>query len=230
MQTKDVNQVRHNVSRILLISPEQNELVRRNKSRIFVWPAGESIIDSIMFQPQRPISTFIDDAIRAMDMAGLHDMGYVDGDRLTIGDGNTLQVGAPKHLTSHGWLTIDNKVYDLIVEVDVSGERLKEPNVMTVNATPAEDNPFENPLVIIASVDDFRQNGEDIEYKSAPIVDFQSRPAMAARRPKDTDESPEGRMTGRPGRVKNPLLDGRLKRNRSTARRSQDGERSVSHS
>jgi hypothetical protein len=95
------------VSRIMMVSPLQNEMLRRNRSRIFITTAGESVIDSVLFQGYRPIEEFIPAAIRAIEMAGLHDP---TGDIVLqpAFEHNATAGFMQQHLVSRGWLENDN--------------------------------------------------------------------------------------------------------------------------
>jgi hypothetical protein len=150
------------VSRIAMISPLQNEMLRRNRSRIFITVAGESPIDSVLFSGQRPIEEFIPAAARAIYMAGLKDIA---GETvLTAAFEHTPAAGfMQQHLVSRGWLEDkDNNVVDLIVELDPLpfGENIA---MKTSDAVNQIDGSNENPLVIFCGIEDLYPQLDEAE-------------------------------------------------------------------
>lgn len=220
------------VSRILRISPEQNEMTRRNYSRIFIMPVGEGFIDSVLFQGYRPVEGYMDVAKRAVALSGLADISGVNEMRpvhMPRGDG-FLQ----SHIATIGWLEAGDKtVYDLVVEVVPEGEELPDLNFPTSNANMV-DNCLDNPVIISVETADLAQ-------KFSPVSGFDGQTADEAGQDAGSDRSPQVEAQGEsesqtqtaandtngsgadmsgasedrtPGRVKNPDTDRRLKKNR----------------
>jgi hypothetical protein len=234
----DATSISHTITRVLLISPEQNELLRRNRSRIFIYPHGESLIDALIFQSCRRLEDFIPDVQRAIEMAQLEDAS--NASQLMVIDSPNITGGMmQKHIVSNGWLKIDHTVYDMVLEVAINGEVLPSPDITTMSIDESSDNAHENPLIILTGVESFAEGyyGRDgdepdnvVELTPRAQADTPSEQQedapkrRVARQTQEVDQEDEsGRMAGRPGRVKNPLLDGRLKGNR-IARRSQEGD------
>lgn len=218
------------ISRILLVSPEENETIRRNRSRIFVWPKGETAIDAMIFQSHRPIDQFSELAGRAILMAGLTIHGQQSLE-LDIVDTMTT-TGMHQHFTTRGWCVNDEgKIFDIIIEANFSDIDLPTVDVNTIDPVLDGIDTGENPLIIEADVSNLHPRYEedsDVVADETNVVEMKQpsnsettneKPEIkkAARRSdssdEDGDESTEGRMAGKPGRVKNPW-DGRLKRNR----------------
>lgn len=223
------------ISRILLVSPEKNETIRRNRSRIFVWPKGETAIDAMIFQAHRPIDQFRDLAGRAILMSGLaiHQQETLE---LDIVETKTT-TGMQQHFATRGWChNEDGKVFDIIIEATFGNESVPTVDVNTLDPVLDGIETGENPLIIEADVYNLSAQQEepsgDAEEANVVEVDFKGKvdnsastneePAeetKAARRSDDSEdgdgnETTEGRMKGKPGRVKNPW-DMRLKANRT---------------
>jgi hypothetical protein len=167
---------KHTVSRVLLVSPPQNEMIRRNFSRIFIAPVGEGAIDSILFQGYRPIEGFAEVAARAIQMAALHD---ATGSLALKPQVNPAFTGGflQQHLVSTGWLeNKDNTVYDVWVEVLIENENLAEVDMKTYNGVPI-DGFSENPLIVAVDVAELApknilDTGLDEEQVEEPIIEL----------------------------------------------------------
>lgn len=200
------------VSRILRVSPEQNEMSRRNYSRIFIVPTGEGFIDSVLFQKHRPLEGYMDVAERAIALAGLKDISGVNGLRAihsSVGAG-FLQ----GHIATVGWLEADDTtIYDLIVEVIPEGEQLPEIDFPTSNASMVEDY-LDNPVIISAEKKDLAHiwslSGDlDIGSARSPEAETQDEQANASEN-QTVDASSSAGQRGRVIRDD----DKRLKKNR----------------
>lgn len=238
----------YSVGRILLCSPPQNEMIRRNYSRIFIAPVGEGTIDSILFQGYRPIEGFADVAARAIQMASLHD---ASGSLELKPQVNPSVTGGflQQFLASKGWLEDDQAtVYDVWVEVLIENEDLPDVEMTTFNGKPIEGY-SENPLVIAVDVaelspkydlnqDDDQNHVEEAFNNNQSSDDNdqgnnQGQSEMAGNvdeggGQQETGANNSDSQPGRPGRVKNPETDRRLKQNRpqsetAMARRSDTG-------
>lgn len=197
------------VSRILMVSPEQNEMVRRNRSRIYITNARESVIDSVLFQGYRPIDDFVPSALRAITMAGLTD---ISGDlTLTAAFEHGASAGfMQQHLVSRGWLQDgDKNVVDLILEVELQTEMLPDINMKTFDAPYTIDGSNENPLVIFCGIEDLypQLDDDNIDQGQQEVAEQPQTEALS-----DNNGSGSGR-----GRVKDPENDGRMKHNRDNA-------------
>ncbi len=207
----------HSVARILMISPLQNELLRRNKSRIFIAPTGEGVIDSVLFGGYRPIENFIDIATAAIAMAGLHDAA---GDILLK---PAFEHGAnsifQQHLLSTGWLQNDqSEVVDLIIEVNMAAEDLPDINMKSFNGDQVEGYD-DNPLCIFCDIQDLYPQGV------GNVDQYQGEDEVVQKTATQTETENNDSGSGGPngqGRVTDPSTDRRLKSNREMARRPQD--------
>lgn len=211
----------YSIGRILLVSPEQNEMVRRNYSRIFIAPTGEGVIDSILFQSFRPVESFMGVAARAIQMAGLHSS---DGELSLKALSNPHVTGGflQEHLiTTSGWLeNEDNVLYDMWIEVLPENEKLPgNLDITTYNAETIDGFENENPLVIAVDVENLQSHGasedsENLDQNQTQNTDTTSQDSDNSNQEKvDESASVEG-STGNRGRVTNPETDRRLKRNR----------------
>jgi hypothetical protein len=228
MMMRDLNNANYTVGRVLLVSPPQNEMLRRNYSRVFIAPIGEGTIDSILFQGYRPIEGFTDVCARAIKMAGLKDASGNFTLRPQINPavtGGFLQ----QHLISTGWLEDQNNtVYDIWVEVLIENEELPSVDMRTFNGQPV-DGFAENPLIIAVDVEELAPKFSLIDVglhdeqldESPEVVDESGQQAQGvdgqAQGGDQNERSEEQRdtaMARRPGRVTNPSTDRRLKQNR----------------
>jgi hypothetical protein len=209
------------ISRILLVSPEDNETIRRNRSRVFVWPKGEAAIDAMIFQSQRPIDSYRELAIRAIMMSGLkiQNQDHVELDIVEV----PTTTGMQQHFSTRGWCRNDEgEVFDIIIEAALLNEELPSVSVSTIDPIMDGIESGENPLIIEAQVSNLKPRASDDKSNVVPMTrSTQSSPkARVARKPTvhdgHEDENPSGRMKGRPGRVKNHW-DGRLAQNRTHA-------------
>lgn len=219
------------ITRILLVSPEATETLKRNRSRVFVWPRGETIIDAMIFQSQRDIAEYGDVLDRAMNLSGL---------TIHNGDGYEIleqpnTVGMQKFFSTNGWLVDEeNNVFDMIIEVAAQDEELGRPDITSI-APLTSDGDSENPLIFSTSTKELRSGGtqidgsQDSNVTEIPRQESSRQPgerqeqqmqpqSIAARRSQESEgesvqEDTSGRMPGKPGRVKSPF-DGRLKQNR----------------
>lgn len=189
------------INRVLRVSPEQNELYRRNKSRIFIGVEGESLIDTILQQPQRPIEEYIDVAHRAIAQAGL-DNSYGE---LRGMYGSQIGIFGATHLVTQNWLKDeDNNVYDLFISVDPDFEITGEPPVQILPTQSLENGlEGENPLVLSVDISDLI---------GPPMYDDAN----------ENSQMDDGQMQGGQGRVKDPN-DGRLLENRQEGTHVDDG-------
>jgi hypothetical protein len=232
MMMRNFNNANYTVGRVLLVSPPQNEMLRRNYSRVFIAPIGEGTIDSIIFQGHRPIEGFTDVCARAIKMAGLKDASGNFGLRPQINPavtGGFLQ----QHLISTGWLEDQNNtVYDIWVEVLIENEDLPSVDMKTFNGQPV-DGFEENPLIIAVDVEELAPKFSLIDDGSQTssstrtwamtrrIAGDQGQQAQGADdqgqggdQNERSEEQRETAMARRPGRVTNPATDRRLKQNR----------------
>jgi hypothetical protein len=141
------------IARVLRVSPEQAELFRRNKSRIFIGVEGESLMDTILQQPSRPVEEYADVAHRAIELAGLDDE-YGD---LRAVYGTGIGASGSCHLvTTAGWLKDeDGNVFDLFISLDPEMEAIGTPPVSIIEAVSIENGlPGETPLILSADVGD----------------------------------------------------------------------------
>jgi hypothetical protein len=209
------------VSRIAMISPLQNEMLRRNRSRIFITVAGESPIDSVLFSGQRPIEEFIPAAARAIYMAGLKDIA---GETvLTAAFEHTPAAGfMQQHLVSRGWLEDkDNNVVDLIVELDPLpfGENIA---MKTSDAVNQIDGSNENPLVIFCGIEDLYPQLDEVETGNEVETAQVEEPVEQQVDTGASNGNGNGNGSGR-GQVKSPT-DGRLKVNRDATAMARAGD------
>lgn len=236
----------HTVTRILALSPDGSELVRRNNSRIFVSSGREVIIDAMLLQGSRSIESYIPAVGRAIAESGLQ----VKGDlQLKANFDSKFGSGVfQQHLITNGWLQDnDGEVFDLFVELEDISEG-EFPNMETYDAEILEGHEFETPLVFKLGIEDLTPQWNSMYEptnvsgpRHEPEVDEDRIPGARGRvkdpstdrRLKENREHPEQmvtarksqnqsgdsteRMAGMPGRVRFPELDGRLKRNRSMA-------------
>lgn len=214
------------VARVLMVSPHQNEMLRRNRSKIFIAPAGETAIDTILAQGVRPIGDYIEAATRAIISAGLHDpTGEID---LRPAFNHNATAGFnQQHLVSTGWLqNSDREVYDLVIELELG----VEDELPTINMKSFNGNPIEgfndNPLCIALDIQDLYPMSDNNDVGGEPEIERQPGPRLVEVVGHDQEQhngSDADRVPGAFGRVKSPE-DGRLKVNRQTAmaRRSQD--------
>ena len=218
------------ISRIMLVSPDSAETIRRNHSRIFIWPKGESAIDAMIFQSQRPIEQFKELAGRAILMAGLSIDGQSEMELDVVDSRSTTSM--QQHFVTRGWcVDDDSKIYDIIIEASLSRTDLGEIEISTLDPVMDDINTGENPLIISVDVDDLVSLEDEEADEASNVVEMkpkqettnESQPKqppkqVAARRSQDDDndgdENTEGRMKGKPGRVRHPW-DGRLKQNRT---------------
>lgn len=210
---------RYTVSRVLALSPEQNELMRRNFSRIFILPMGEGALDSILFQGSRSIENFIGPAARAVSEAGLKTS--IDLQLRGAFDAK-LPAGYQSFIKTNGWVQDEKgEVYDLYIELDLQGEEGELPNMETYDAQSIEGMEFENPLCIKVGIEDLSPQWETTNQDAT--VDETPKPRM---------EPEVERAGGGQGQVKNPETDRRLKENRpeqlvsarQTQNRAESGE------
>jgi hypothetical protein len=242
-QTNDQGANRRQVTRVLAVSPEQSELIRRNYSRIFVAPAGESMIDAVLFQGQRPVENFMEEIARAIAHVGMK----VEGGDIQIRhsfDSKVMMGFFSQLAVTNEWLEDEKgNVYDLIVECAMVGERLTDPEgIESFDGNPIDEADFENPLCFKIGVENLDPLGwNTIAGETTPNLDNVKgqtqgqTQAQITPRPEPEVELRGGNTNGNrtPGRVTNPATDKRLKQNRDqvdrpeqleVARRAQDGE------
>jgi hypothetical protein len=218
------------IARVLRVSPEQAELFRRNKSRIFIGVEGESLMDTILQQPSRPAEDYIDVAHRAIELAGMDD----EYGELRAVYGTGIGAAGVCHLVStSGWLKDeDGNVFDLFISLEAEMEPIGTPPVNIIDAISIENGlPGETPLIMTADVADLMSapDFEDGQGQSGSANlndvqtgqndgnnDQQQSSGQQQDGQSNADRSNIGnddRTPGAQGQVKNPN-DGRLKENR----------------
>lgn len=214
--TRNVQDLGGSVSRITMISPLQNEMLRRNRSKIFITVAGESMIDSVLFQGYRPMEGFIPAAARAIALAGLKDISG-DLQLQPAYDHNPSAGFGLQHLVSKGWLEDkDSNVVDLIIELQLVNDQLPNINMKTFDA-PGQVDSNENPLCIFCGIEDlYPQSYDDDQQTDGNQTEVAQQPETQASGNDNQSSSSNGNGSGR-GRVVDPENDGRLKRNRENA-------------
>lgn len=187
------------IARVLLVSPEQSELFRRNRSRVFITFEGESLIDAVIHQMTTPIENFAETAARAIAAAGLNE-DYGDMKPMY---GPAAGSSSLVHLVTETWLKNEaNDVFDVLITLDPVKADRSMPPVTMLNALPIFDSPAgENPMIMtISSISNLMRQD-------------------------DSEEIHADKITGGQGRVVSEM-DGRLKNNRDQgvvlARRDQD--------
>lgn len=196
------------ITRILLVAPQKNELLKRNKSRVTLWPRNEALIDAYIFQSCRSLEHYKGVVDRAIKMTGLNMASPNDAMTIvnTPSTNNVMDSYSPS-----GWLVDDeNNVYDMIVEVSFVDEELPDINIKTYNAVNVDKESIENPVIICTGVDDILQKSLVEEVEKEPVL----KSVPIAARQSQTEDVMLDRMPGKPGRVKHPELDGRLKANK----------------
>ncbi len=233
----------YGVNRILLLSPEPSELSRRSGSRIFIAIAGESVIDSILFQTQRPMENYIEAAGRAISLSELTPW---KAESITLKPAFNPNV-APglfqEHLIANDWVQDEqNEAYDVFIELQPHGfENLQPLGFETVNSNPVNGYD-DDPLIFKVGIEELgpeldlsetiehlnmQEPGDRVPGGMGRVKDAatdrrltQNRePQLESARLSQTrdDNNDQERQHGRPGRVRNPIFDMRRRENRELA-------------
>jgi hypothetical protein len=207
----------HRVSRILAVSPEANETIRRNYSRIYVVPADEGVIDTMLFQGSRSLESYLPDISRAIAEFGLKTK--IDLQLSATFDSRFGSGIFQQHIITNTWLQDDQgEAFDLFVELDLSNEDSSYPEMETFDGSQIEGAEFENPLC-------FKLDIQALSPQWSGMIEENSQKEEINTPPMRTEPKHEPEVGNR-GRVVDPTKDRRLKQNRpeqlESARRSQD--------
>jgi hypothetical protein len=230
MQNASIEQ-QGTVSRVLALSPDQAELVRRNYSRIFIVPGKEGVIDAILFQGSRPLESFIPHIARAIASAGLKTTGADLVINKHFDPKVALGLGQD-HFVTNSWLVDEGgEAYDLFVELDAVWDT-EAPEMISYDGDRLEGMAFA-PLCFKLGIEDLSPSwdgligtnlGDDIVRTDTTENN------NGANNDQTQTQMDQGR--GTPGRVTDPSTDRRLKANRGTevpkqpviARQTQDSD------
>lgn len=242
-------QTGYGVNRIMCLSPEQIEMSRRSGSRIFISIEGESILDTLLFQSQRPMENYIDAVARAIQLSELKALQSAEIALKPAYDPTIAQGLFQQHLVANCWLADETtEVFDLYVELKPQGfENLQGLGYETINAKQI-DGVDDNPLIFKVGIEDLgpemdlsdvseRINNmhtdvaEQVPGGQGRVRDPSSDRRLAQNREKQLESARLGqdgdddmtRQHGRPGRVRMPALDFRRKGVRALAGESTAG-------
>lgn len=214
------------VSRILSVSPEQDELIRRNHSRIFIVPARDNIINSILYSRARSNDDYTRAIGRAITEAGLK-TSVGDLQLRTVFDSKFGSGVFMQHFAANGWLVDDKReAFDLFIELEAFTHQTDLPEMETYDPVIIEGHEEENPLCIKLDVENLFPSFDNNEDEDRGDDEQMSDDTHVAQPAHEPEVAAMQNGNGR-GRVTSPD-DRRLKENRPpqmvTARATQNGD------